>query len=507
MKKYDICLAIGLLVVIFSVCKAHAQKGFTTNHQVQVKDSRPNILVILADDLGYADVGFTGCKDIKTPHLDQLANNGIIFSNAYVTHPYCGPSRAGLLTGRYQARFGMEVNPSYSPYDLGMGLPLTEKTFASRLQAAGYRTGIIGKWHMGAAPPFHPNNRGFDYFYGFLSGGHDYFPQTVTTIHPLLTQDLSPHYSANEGCFLPLSLNDGTGEFKEYLTTALSRDAAEFVKSDDKPFMLYLAYNAPHEPMQAPKETIEKYKNISLKSRRTYAAMIDKMDEGIGMVIDALTQTGKLDNTIIFFLSDNGGVTDTSPWRPEVFASNLPYRAGKGSMYEGGNHVPFIVHWPDEIKKPRKIDGLVSALDIASTALAVAKVDTTDAKLDGVNLLPYLKGSKTNSPNDVLFWRADEGQTWAVRTPDRKFVLANAKKSDPELFDMISDVTESINILDSEPEQRKKMTKLWNEWNAKNQAITLLQADAYQKKRQQLYDQLNMELKEKALKRSSKIIE
>jgi len=133
---------------------------------------RPNILIILADDLGYNDVGFTGCKDIKTPQIDKLANNGIVCKNAYVTHSYCGPSRAGLLTGRYQARFGMEINPSYSPYDLYMGLPVEEKTFATYLQKAGYRTGIVGKWHMGAAPPFHPNNRGFDHFYGFLSGGH-----------------------------------------------------------------------------------------------------------------------------------------------------------------------------------------------------------------------------------------------------------------------------------------------------------------------------------------------
>jgi arylsulfatase A-like enzyme len=192
--------------------------------------SQPNVLVILADDLGYGDLGFTGSKDITTPVLDSLASGGIICKNGYVTHPYCGPSRAGLITGRYQARFGVEINVTNSPFDLYSGLPLTEQTFAKRLQKSGYDTGVIGKWHLGAAPPFHPNNRGFDYFYGFLSGGHRYFPDSVTTTFPLLLPNGEPHYSANEGCFWPLRRNEREAEFNEYLTTALSRDAAKFVK-------------------------------------------------------------------------------------------------------------------------------------------------------------------------------------------------------------------------------------------------------------------------------------
>lgn len=354
---------------------------------------RPNILVILADDLGYNDVGFTGCKDIQTPNLDELAKNGVVATNAYVTHPYCGPSRAGLLTGRYQARFGMEINPTYSPFDLHMGLPLEEATFASRLQEMGYNTGIVGKWHMGAASPYHPNNRGFDYFYGFLGGGHYYFPSDVNTLVPLVRENGDLHYSANEGDLLPLVRNNNAAEFDEYLTTALSKDAAKFVTDSEDPFMLYLAYNAPHMPLQAPKETIAKYDHIEIPERRVYAAMVDEMDRGIGMVIDALKETGKFDNTIIFFLSDNGGVVK-SKYVKNVFSSNFPYRDGKGSMYEGGSHVPFFIHWPAGLERQGAFDGLVSALDIAATALALGGVDVTDAELDGVNLMPFLNGEK-----------------------------------------------------------------------------------------------------------------
>lgn len=468
--------------------------------------NRPNIIVILADDLGYNDVGFNGCKDIYTPQLDELATNGMIFTNGYVTHPYCGPSRAGLLTGRYQARFGMEINPSYSPYDLHMGLPLDETTFAKRLQEVGYRTGIIGKWHMGAAPPFHPNNRGFDYFYGFLSGGHCYFPKGVNTLVPLInSKNNLPHYSANEGGYRPLVRNNGAGEFEEYLTTALSRDAAKFVKEEsDKPFLLYLAYNAPHQPLEAPKETIEKYSHIEGKARRTYAAMIDKMDEGIGMVVDALKESGEFDNTIIFFLSDNGGVASKGHVK-EIYSDNSPFRKGKGSMYEGGCHVPFIAHWPKGIAKPGKFEGLVSALDIAATAVAISGAEVSATQLDGVNLVPFMKNEMQGSPNQALFWRKQEGVGWAVRTPDSKFLLEKPG-GEPELFDMANDPYESENIIATNPEQRKKMADLWNKWNESNRNIIWLQANPYQKKRLELYDKLHEEMKMKATKRPAKII-
>lgn len=476
-----------------------------SNNKLSYSQERPNIIVIIADDLGYHDVGFTGCTDIKTPRLDKLAKNGVVCTNAYVTHPYCGPSRAGILTGRYQARFGMEINPTYSPFDLFMGLPLTETTFAKRLHDVGYRTGIVGKWHMGAAPPYHPINRGFDHFYGFLSGGHDYFPNTVNIASPLTNAEGKANYGANEGSFGPLYLDKNVGAFNEYLTTALSRDAAKFVKESNKPFMLYLAYNAPHMPLQAPKETIEKYSYIKGKERRIYAAMIDEMDKGIGMVVDALEKSGKLDNTIIFFLSDNGGVT-TIGYNKEIYSSNFPFRKGKGSMYEGGSHVPFFVHWPAGISKPHNFDGLVSSLDIAATAIAVAKADSTNAKLDGVSLIPYLTENKKGSPHEVLFWREHEGNSWAVRTTSSKFLFEGSKDG-LKLFDMLSDPYEATNILESNADKRKELALLWNNWNALNQPVILEQANAYQAKRLEMYEKLHKESLEKAKKRVPKTIE
>ncbi|MCL7762539.1 sulfatase-like hydrolase/transferase [Polaribacter sp. Z014] len=477
--------------IILSLLTSFAiQTGYSQN-------KKPNILVILADDLGYGDLGFTGSKDIQTPNLDKLADNGVIMKNGYVTHPYCGPSRAGLITGRYQARFGLEINLTNSPYDMYNGLPLTEQTFANRLQKTGYETGVIGKWHLGGSDTFHPNNRGFDYFYGFLSGGHSYFPKNVKTHMPLINpKNNTPHYSANEGSYWPLTRNDQAGEFNEYLTTALSKDAAKFVSKSDKPFCLYLAYNAPHLPLEAPKETIEKYSFIKDKKRRTYAAMVDELDQGIGIVIEALKKSGKLDNTLIFFLSDNGGPRKMG----ETFASNGKFKEGKGSMYEGGCHVPFIVHYPNGNFKVKKFDGLVSALDIAATAVALGNGDTSGKSLEGKNLIPYLKGDKKGSPHEALFWRMQDGKAWGVRTMDAKFLQRNKKTAVPELFNMAVDPYEDYDIISKSPKLRKELAKLWNDWNSENISNIYLQAGAYQKKRLDMYKKMYEDLVEKSKK-------
>ncbi|MEM6883431.1 MAG: sulfatase-like hydrolase/transferase [Verrucomicrobiota bacterium] len=471
-------------------------------------DEKPNFLVIVCDDLGYADVGFQGSEIVDTPILDSLAENGVIFKSGYVTHPYCGPSRAGLITGRYQARFGMEINLTYSPFDLHQGLPLNEQTFAKRLQTAGYRTGAIGKWHLGASQPFHPNSRGFDYFYGFLSGGHDYFPEMVSTHPPLLLPNGKPHYSHNEGCTQPLLRNMNAAEFDEYLTTALSKDAARFVKDSEKPFCLYLAYNAPHGPLHAPKELIEKYsKKVENKQRATYLAMIDSMDHGIGLVVDALKETGKFENTLIFFLSDNGGVQPKPNHMNETWADNGPLRNGKGSMREGGSRVPFIAHWPKGIKAGIKYEMPISSLDIAATTVALGGGDTSGKPLEGVNLVPYLNGEKSGPPHQAIFWRTNNGISWCVRTPEAKFLLESHGATEPELYDMVNDPYESKNIIDEKPELRQQLAKLWNEWNTQNQTTYLLQAGNYQKKRLEMYQKLNEELKEKAKKVKPLVVE
>ncbi|QDT69479.1 Arylsulfatase precursor [Planctomycetes bacterium MalM25] len=486
-----------MIRIAWTLCWA-ALAGFATAE-------KPNFLVILADDLGYQDVGFTGSKEIRTPRLDALAENGVVVRNGYVTHPYCGPSRAGLLTGRYQARFGMEINLTYSPYDQQSGLPHDEKTFGARLQSAGYRTGLIGKWHLGASEPHHPNQRGFDYFYGFLSGGHCYFPDCVTTYYPLQQPDGRTHYSANEGSFLPLTRNNQAADFDEYLTTALSRDAARFVGESDEPFCLYLAYNAPHAPYQAPKETIAKYSHIQGKNRRVYAAMIDEMDRGIGMVVDALKESGKLDNTVIFFLSDNGGVRVKEGQAP--IANNAPFKGGKGSMHEGGSHVPFLVHWPAGLPKGQAYEGLVSSLDIAATAVALAGGDTSGHALEGVNLIPFLTGETPGTPHAALFWRRVDGAAWAVRTPTGKYLTENRENGVAKLYDMASDPYESLDLMGKAPELQAELARLWNDWNAQNVACRWLQANAYQRKRLQMYEELHEGLKEKAARRQPLVIE
>ncbi|GGA85404.1 N-acetylgalactosamine-6-sulfatase [Neiella marina] len=448
------------------------------NSPVLAEESRPNIVVILADDLGYNDVGFTGPTEIKTPNLDELAQNGVTFENGFVTHPYCGPSRAGLLTGRYQARFGMENNVSYSPSDPHMGLPLTEKTFAKRLQEVGYKTSIFGKWHLGGAPHFQPNKRGFDYFYGFLDGGHNYMPGQVTV--------------GGDGYSLPIMRNTGVAEFDEYLTTALSRDAARYIEgSKDAPFLMYLSYNAPHAPLQAPKQFIDKYQHIENNERRIYAAMVDAMDEGIGMVVNALKEAGKLDNTLIFFLSDNGGVFPEA-WLPTFnWADNSPFRRGKVALLEGGIHVPFIAHWPAKIKQGVKFKGLVSSLDIAATSVALAGAQVEDGELDGVNLLPYVTGQKTGTPHQALFWRLEEQDNiFAVRTMDSKYLNQPLPEVGRSFFDMKNDPHEKNNLVDQYPERQEQLVRLWNQWNKKNINNILLQSYEYKKVKDQFYQEL-----------------
>ncbi|TLU65225.1 sulfatase [Thalassotalea litorea] len=464
---------IGLLFLLLGV-----------NPSVKSAESKaPNIVVIFADDLGYSDVGFTGSKEIFTPNLDSLANNGVIFTNGYVTHPYCGPSRAGLLTGRHQARFGMENNAAHSPQDPYMGLPVEQQTFAKRLQNAGYKTAVIGKWHLGSHPNFHPNNRGFDYFYGFLPGGHDYFPDSVTV--------------SDNAYHVPLQRNGKSAEFNEYLTTTLSKDAADFIDNTHQPFMLYLAYNAPHAPLHAPKVLIDKYQHIEDKNRRIYAAMIDSMDSGIGIVVEALKRNKQLDNTLIFFLSDNGGVYPEywNAW--ENWADNRPFRRGKVSLLEGGIHVPFIAHWPAKIKSGTQFDGLVSSLDIAATSVALANADVK--QLDGVNLMPYLLGEKTGSPHQALFWRLEEADNiWAVRTPDAKFLNQGLPGVGLSLFNMQSDPFEKNNLVGKRPELQKRLAGLWNAWNLDNQTTPLLQALPYKQQQQEFYQRLYQQGKQQA---------
>jgi arylsulfatase A-like enzyme len=435
--------------------------------------AKPNIVVIMADDMGYADAGFSGATDIKTPNLDKIAASGVIFRQGYASHPFCGPSRAAFLTGRYPHRFGFETNPAYDPANPIMGIPTSERLFPARLQKAGYTTACVGKWHLGAAKAFHPNKRGFDYFYG----GHDYFRIDLTE-------------AVREGYLQGLVRNKAPADFQGYLTTALSRDAANWVTANaDKPFFLFLSYNAPHMPLQAPADDIARYAHIPDKKRRVYAAMVDVMDRGIGEVVTALEKSGVRDNTLIFFLSDNGG-PQSSEQHPGNWngSSNGPFRGGKGRLYEGGVHVPFILSWPAKIAAGQTFDAPVCALDIARTAVAVAGANAAAKRaMEGVDLIPFVTRAKSAAPHDALFWR--NGRHWSVLAADGTKYVQDIQNPKPQLFYLPDDIAESKDLAEAQPERAKTLRATYSAWDADNVACRLLGYTDYHKKRDAFFKQ------------------
>ena len=437
---------------------------------------KPNIIVFMADDMGYADAGFTGSQDIQTPNLDKLAASGVVFRQGYANHPFCGPTRAALLSGLYQHRFGFETNPAYDPANTIMGIDSDIPLISKRLKKAGYVTGCVGKWHLGAAEPFHPNNRGFDYFYGFLGGGHDYFKIDLTK-------------PVKEAYLQGLVRNNKPASFDGYLTTALSMDAAKFVNDNkNKPFFLYVAYNAPHAPLQAPDEDIERYKQIPDKKRRVYSAMVDVMDRGIGEVISAVERNGLRDNTLIFFLSDNGGPQPTKQ-KPGKWngSSNKPYRGGKGDVYEGGIHVPFIASWPAKIPAGTTYDLPVISIDISRTAVAVAGGSAGGNRaMEGVNLIPYVTGEKSGVPHEALYWRS--GSKWSVLAADGTKHVKEADSKSPQLFFLPEDAAEANDLFTSQPERANQLRAKWESWNEHNIPCRLMGYIEYHKQRDRFFE-------------------
>jgi arylsulfatase A-like enzyme len=411
--------------------------------------AKPNVLLIVADDLGYHDLGFQGSKEIPTPNLDKLAAQSLVCTNGYVSHPFCSHTRAGIMTGRYQQRFGHENNPAWLPQDTVAGLPLTETTFPQLMQKAGYTTGAVGKWHLGAHPQFHPNKRGFDEYFGALGGGHMYFPGTGG----------GAEYN------IPLNRNGKDEAQTKYLTEQFGDEASSFVErhaTEAKPWMLYLAFNAPHTPLQAPQKWMDKFSQITDKNRQTYAAMVCAMDEAVGEVLTKLDATKQRENTLIYFVSDNGG-PNLQAKSGSNFTDNSPLRGAKGMVYEGGMRVPFLVSWPAKIK-PGKYDQPVIALDFLPTSLAAAEsADLTPKNLDGVNLLPFLSGEKTSAPHDTLFWRSGgPGGNNAIRRGSMKLVRLG--KAEPELYDLATDIGESKNLAAEKPEVVKELVSAIAEW-------------------------------------------
>jgi arylsulfatase A-like enzyme len=421
---------------------------------------RPNLVIILADDYGYADAGFQGCRDIPTPQIDSIASGGVVCTSGYVSGPYCSPTRAGLLTGRYQQRFGHEYNPGSGPE---IGLALTETTIADRLKAAGYDTGLVGKWHLGAAPRFHPQRRGFDEYFGFLGGGHSYFPSG----------------GGGEGG----SIYRGTTAVKEsdYLTDAFAREAVAFIdrhKTGDRPFFLYLAFNAVHTPMHATDDRLNRFSAIADKTRRTYAAMTTALDEGVGKVLAKLRAERLEENTLVVFFSDNGG--PTMPGTTINGSRNDPLRGSKRTTLEGGIRVPFAFQWKGTLPAGKRYDLPIIQLDLHPTLLAAAGVEADPAwKLDGVNLLPYFNGRETGAPHATLYWRL--GEQMALRQGDWKLVRYDrhadpgqgpslktgaAQVVGPKLYNLAQDIGESHDLSAQYPEKRAELQAVWQNWNA-----------------------------------------
>lgn len=409
---------------------------------VRTEAARPNILLIVSDDQGYADAGFQGSTEISTPNLDRLAATGLRCTNGYVTHPFCSPTRAGLLTGRYQQRFGHEHNPFFNPEDVREGLPLTEKLFPEHLRAAGYATGWVGKWHLGASPDHHPMKRGFAEAFGFIGGGHRF-----------LNWEVKPKVEYT----VPIERNGQPVEVMEHLTGVLGREAADFVQRHKaEPWFLYAAFNAPHTPNEPTAERLARFASISDPKRRAYAAQVSLLDDAIGQILTALKDSGQEQRTLVFFFSDNGG-----PLEPNG-SINLPLREKKGTVYEGGVRVPFLVSWPGTVPAGRSYENPVCSVDVMATALAVAGVAMpTDKKYDSVNLLPFLKGEQTAAPHDRLFWRSDA--KLAVREGAWKLVR-NGDRPD-ELYDLAGDLAETRNVAAAQPEVVKRLAGALDAWN------------------------------------------
>jgi len=401
--------------------------------------SRPNVVVFLADDEGYGELGCQGNPQIPTPQIDSIATNGIRFTQGYVSGPYCSPTRAGLMTGRYQTRFGHEWNGSGPNF----GLPVTETTLPERLRALGYATCAVGKWHLGEAPQFLAINRGFDEFFGTKSN--------TPFFHPLIIDTrVSTEAKAIE--------DDGF-----YTTDAYADRACDWLtrhreKKKDAPFFLYVPFNAQHGPLQAPPKYLDRFPQISDENRRLFAAVMSAKDDAVGRVLAKVRELGQEENTLVVYLSDNGGPTE------KTTSSNGPLRGFKSQTWEGGVRVPFMMQWKGRLPAGKVYEHPVIQLDLLPTFIAAAGGTVSpEWKLDGVNLLPYVDGTNADKPHQTLFWRF--GKQMAIRHGDWKLVRGVGIKV-PALFNLAVDVGEKNDLIAAEPAKAVELQSLWDAWNA-----------------------------------------
>lgn len=442
---------------------------------------QPNMILLLADDLGYAELGCQGNTDIPTPHIDSLARDGIRFTQAYVTAPNCSPSRAGLLTGRVPMRFGYEFNPiGARNEDPQAGLPPEQLTLAEALHDVGYSTGIIGKWHLGGTAAYHPQRHGFDEFFGFLHEGHYFVPPPYKGVTTMLRRKRLPgnrlgrqqfgkliystHMGHNEPDYdanNPLIRNGQPVAETTYLTEAITREAVDFIeRHQDRPFFLYVPYNAVHSPLQGADHYMKKFAGIDDIHRRIFAAMLANLDDSVGTILKTLKSCNLEQTTLVVFLSDNGGPTR------ELTSSNKPFRGEKSSMYEGGLRVPLLMRWPTHLPRGKIEPRAVWSVDLFPTCTNLAGAALPD-NLDGVDLMPFLTEGNHERIHNEFYWR--QGPRTAMRVGDWKLVnmRKNASEKNWELYELAKDPGESSNVADQNPETVQRLETRWEYWNAR----------------------------------------
>lgn len=425
-KYYSVSLLLILLLTGYGIVNSGFKKAMPV--------SKPNVIVILVDDAGYADFGFMGSKDLLTPNIDKLAAQSIRFTDAHVTASVCSPSRAGLLTGKYQQRFGYECNEGEGY----TGMDTAQNILPKYLLEQGYATAAFGKWHLGYEAGQHPLAKGFQYFYGFLSGSRSYFYQ--------------PEKADHTGAKTALLENRTQVKFDGYLTDVLGDKAVEYIKQNrSHPFFMYWAPNAVHSPMEAAKVDLEKFDK---HPRQKLAAMTCALDRSVGKIINELKQQGLFDNTLIFFLSDNGGAANNQ-------SINLPLKGFKGNKYEGGHRIPFLVSWPKQISGNTEFRGITSSMDILPTALQAAGVKMKpEYQLDGVSLLPFLKNNKKGNPHQQLFWRKDAAAAFRFN----QYMLIQVKGAGDRLYDLDKDPGELNDLQKLQPAVYSMMKKKLAAW-------------------------------------------
>jgi len=441
MKRSDFLRLLGFSTALMAISRRGLSKFNIGDDRV---NRLPNIVIILSDDLGYEELSCQGAEDLKTPHIDSIARDGIRCTNAYSSGPVCAPTRAGLLTGRYQNRFGYETftGSVQRQIEHDIGVPLDEIFFSQILQKAGYKTAIIGKWHLGHNEKYRPNRRGFDEFFGFLPGGHDYFKWN-SDYHSTAT---GPIYRNAEPQKQP-------PKGKEYLTDVFSDEAVSFIERNrQRPFLLYIAYNAVHVPLQVPEKYTRDLPDDLCEDRRKVIGMTQAMDSGIGRVLDALRRNSIEKNTLVIFFNDNGG------------ARNAPLSGSKGELKEGGIRVPFMVRWTGKMKPGQIYDKPIISLDIFPTIVAAAEQKLPeDRKIDGVNLLPYFIDGKKASPHEYLFFR--HLRDYAVRRGRFKLSISG-ETGELRLYDLEKDIAEENDLSGDMPKVVKELQRALRKWES-----------------------------------------